>query len=69
MPLGLVTFVVAGLPVHASIVAHLAVRGLIPSGVNAVESIAGALIVAEGRRRGWSITERRSWEKGEAQLL
>jgi lysine 6-dehydrogenase len=52
---------------HASIVAHLAVRGLIPSGVRAVESIAGALIVAEGRRRGWMITERRSWEQGGAQ--
>jgi lysine 6-dehydrogenase len=44
---------------HASIVAHLAVRGLVQPGVNAVERISGALIVAEGRRRGWSITESR----------
>ncbi len=43
---------------HASIVAHLAVQGRIPPGVNAVESVSGAMIVSEGRRRGWTIAER-----------
>ena len=51
---------------HASIAIHLAVSGLIPPGVNAVETIPGALVVAEGRKRGWAITERRSGEGGDS---
>ncbi len=43
---------------HAAIVLGLAVRGQLPAGVRAVETVPGALIVAEGRRRGWHITER-----------
>ena len=42
---------------HAAIVAGLAVRGLLPAGVRSVESVSGALIVAEGRRRGWTFVE------------
>jgi lysine 6-dehydrogenase len=42
---------------HAAIVLGLAVRGQLPTGVRPVESVPGALIVAEGRRRGWHITE------------
>jgi lysine 6-dehydrogenase len=42
---------------HAAIVLGLAVRGQLPSGVRSVESIAGSLIVAEGRKRGWTFTE------------
>jgi len=42
---------------HAAIVLGLAVRSQLPTGVQPVESIPGALVVAEGRRRGWHITE------------
>jgi lysine 6-dehydrogenase len=42
---------------HAAIVLGLAVRNQLPNGVRSVESIPGALVVAEGRRRGWHITE------------
>jgi lysine 6-dehydrogenase len=42
---------------HAAIVAGLAVRGRLPAGVRAVETIPGSLIVAEGRRRGWHFSE------------
>lgn len=42
---------------HAAIVAGLAVRGQLPAGVQAVESVSGTLIVAEGKRRGWAFTE------------
>jgi len=42
---------------HAAIVLGLAVRGRLPRGVRSVESIAGSLIVAEGRKRGWQFVE------------
>jgi lysine 6-dehydrogenase len=42
---------------HAAIVLGLAVRGQLPKGVRSVETIPGALVVAEGRRRGWHVTE------------
>jgi lysine 6-dehydrogenase len=42
---------------HAAIVAGLAVRGRLPAGVRSVESVSGALIVDEGRRRGWEFAE------------
>jgi lysine 6-dehydrogenase len=42
---------------HAAIVAGLAVRGQLPQGVRSVESVPGALIVSEGRRRGWQFVE------------
>ncbi len=42
---------------HAAIVAGLAVRGQLPAGVRSVESVSGALIVAEGRKRGWTFVE------------
>lgn len=44
---------------HAAIVIGLAVRGHLPAGVRSVESVAGDLVVAEGRRRGWAFDERR----------
>ncbi|MEW5981387.1 MAG: saccharopine dehydrogenase C-terminal domain-containing protein [Acidobacteriota bacterium] len=43
---------------HAAIIAGLAVRRRLPAGVVAVERVPGELIVSEGRRRGWAITER-----------
>ncbi|MEI6667703.1 MAG: saccharopine dehydrogenase C-terminal domain-containing protein [Acidobacteriota bacterium] len=42
---------------HAAIVLGLAARGQLPRGVRSVESIAGSLIVAEGKKRGWQFTE------------
>lgn len=47
---------------HAAIVLGLAVRGQLPSGVRSVESVAGALVVAEGRQRGWVIEEHQEAE-------
>jgi lysine 6-dehydrogenase len=43
---------------HAAICLELAVRGQLERGVVAVERVPGALIVAEGRARGWDIRER-----------
>ena len=42
---------------HAAIVLGLAVRGQLPAGVRSVESVPGAIIVSESRRRGWHMTE------------
>jgi lysine 6-dehydrogenase len=43
---------------HAAICLELAVRGQLDRGVVAVERVPGALVVAEGRARGWDIRER-----------
>jgi lysine 6-dehydrogenase len=42
---------------HAAICLELAVRGQLDRGVVAVERVPGALVVAEGRARGWAIRE------------
>jgi lysine 6-dehydrogenase len=42
---------------HAAICLELAVRGQLDRGVVAVERVPGALVVAEGRARGWDIRE------------
>ena len=43
---------------HAAICLGLAVRGRLAAGVIPVERVPGALVVAEGRARGWDIRER-----------
>ncbi len=43
---------------HASIMCHLAAAGRLARGVVAVENVKGAMIVEEGRERGWVIVER-----------
>jgi lysine 6-dehydrogenase len=43
---------------HAAICLGLAVRGQLAAGVVPVERVAGDLVVAEGRARGWDIRER-----------
>ncbi len=45
---------------HAAICLGLAVRRQLPAGVVPVERVPGALVVAEGRARGWDIRERAS---------
>lgn len=42
---------------HAAICLELAVRGQLEPGVVAVERVPGALVVAEGRARGWDIRD------------
>jgi len=49
---------------HAAICLGLAVRGQLAPGVVPVERVSGALVVAEGRARGWDIRERVSQRRG-----
>jgi lysine 6-dehydrogenase len=44
---------------HAAICLELAVRGRLDSGVVSVERVPGALVVEEGRARGWAFAETR----------